>query len=107
MFSGVTGVTQESVYWTFDCIVHELTCSFVYMHCNEDWARSQESSDVWWRTPPASAEGPQANIGPMADAVETEEWQCGNVCEKDLFICSHNQRTHVEHADAGLQKVGL
>ena len=24
-------------------------------------------------TPPASSEGPQANMGPMADAVETEE----------------------------------
>ena len=27
---------------------------------------------------------------------------------QDLFICSHNQsRTHVEHADARLQKIGL
>ena len=69
------------------------------MHCNEDWARFQESSDVWWRTPPASSEGPQANMGPMADAVETEEGP--------RFVHHNQSRTHVEHADARLQKIGL
>ena len=66
------------------------------MHCNEDWASvSGVVSDVWWRTPPASSEGPQANMGPMSRL--PSRLRRG----QDSFICTHNRsRTHVEHADA-------
>ena len=45
------------------------------------WASSEDSSDAWWRTPPASLERGEGNLGAGSDAVEVG-WWVENDCAK-------------------------